>query len=239
MSLAIRYRTDAAPAVEARVSIEIRPESSVAVMAALQGRSPDEMAKRLDAGHRAWTAWRDGEPAAFGWLATRSATIGELGFTFRMAADDRYLWNFVTLPAHRGLGIYPRLLDGIVRAETSAERFWIAYAPENAASQAGITRAGFRIVADLSFDAAGRPAVRDRIPGGGNAAAAFLGIRHAEETLAPCWRCVRAGRDHEASCRNGACSCDYQRAHLACGGELDLTTPAQGRSMPAIGAARQ
>ena len=61
MSLAIRYRTDAAPAVEARVSIEIRPESSVAVMAALQGRSPDEMAKELFTHRGSGTLVRRGE----------------------------------------------------------------------------------------------------------------------------------------------------------------------------------
>lgn len=217
MSLAIRHRDDLAPLVEARVTIDVREEHDAAVMAALQGRTLMEMRARLEAGHRAWVAARDGVVAAFGWVAARSASIGELGFAFDIAAGERYLWNFVTLPAHRGLGIYPCLLDGIVRRDP-AERFWIAYAPENRASAAGILKAGFAVVADLSFDAAGRPAVRGRVPGGGNAAAEFLGIPHTRETLAPCWRCVRAGRSHDASCRSGTCRCDYQRAHVACNG---------------------
>jgi AraC-like DNA-binding protein/GNAT superfamily N-acetyltransferase len=136
-------------------------------MAALQGRDPREMARRLAGGHRAYVASRDGAPAAWGWVATRSADIGELGSAFEVPAGERYLWNFVTLPAHRGQGIYPRLLEAIVRAESrEAERFWIAYAPENHASGAGIRKAGFVALAELSFDAAGARRCGGSRPGG-------------------------------------------------------------------------
>ena len=190
-------------------------ETDAGRMAALQGRAGDEMARRLAEGHRAYVALRDGAPAAWGWSATRSAAIGELGSTFRVPAGERYLWNFVTAPAHRGRGIYPRLLDAIVRAESAeAERFWVAHAPENRASGAGITKAGFRTVADLSFDAAGRPAVREREPGGGAAVARLLGLPEAEAGLSPCWRCARRGR--LMTCAPGRCACDYQRAEVAC-----------------------
>ena len=127
------------------------------------------------------------------------------------------LARLVTLPQHRGQGIYPRLLDGIVRAELAeAERFWIAYAPENHASATGIHRAGFTTVADLSFDALGRPAVRDRVPGGGAAAARLLGLPRAEAPLSPCWRCVRQGAHAALSCAAGSCCCDYQRVESGC-----------------------
>lgn len=220
MSLAVRRRDDPAAPIEARVAIDVRAEQSADVMAALQGREVEEIAARFACGHRAWIAWRDSFPAAFGWVATSSAAIGELRFTFEIPSRERYLWNFVTLPEHRGLGIYPRLLDGIVRADAGAEQFWIAHAPENAASAAGILKAGFTVVADLSFDAAGRPAVRGRVPGGGYAAAKLLGIPHTHETLAQCWRCVRAGRVHEAACQRTACRCDYQRSNIGCDGTV-------------------
>ncbi|MBC8075410.1 MAG: hypothetical protein H7Y32_04990, partial [Chloroflexales bacterium] len=52
-----------------------------------------------------------------------------------------------TLPAWRGIGLYPRLLQAILAAESdTAARFWIAYLPENHASARGITKAGFRSV---------------------------------------------------------------------------------------------
>jgi GNAT superfamily N-acetyltransferase len=216
MPLATRHRDDPAPALPPLDGLVVRQLADADAMAAVQGRSADEMAARLADGHRAYVAFRDGEPAAFGWVATRSATIGELGATFTIPEGERYLWNFVTRPAHRGLGIYPRLLEAIIRAEgAEASRFWVAYAPENHASAAGIHRAGFATVADLSFDGERRPAVRPRDGERGARAAAVVGLPVAPEPLAPCWRCVRAGRPG-MTCAPGACRCDYQVPASGC-----------------------
>jgi hypothetical protein len=122
----------------------------------------------------------------------------------------------VTLAAYRGHGIYPRLLQAIVRAESAeADRFWIGYAPENHASGAGMRKAGFVDAAEMSFDAHGRPAVRAMIPGGERDAARVLGLPITTEPLAPCWRCVRAGRSG-MSCPEGSCRCDYQEPKSGC-----------------------
>ena len=216
MPLAIRHRDDPTPELAPLAGLVVRRETSAARMAALQGRAEAEMTGRFAAGHRAYVALLDGASAAWGWVATRSADIGELGSTFAIPAGERYLWNFVTLKSHRGLGIYPRLLDAIVRAEsTEAERFWVAYAPENHASGSGIRKAGFAAVAELSFDAGGRPAVRAMAQDGGAAAAQVLGLPEAREALAPCWRCVRAGRGN-MSCAPESCRCDYQRPEAGC-----------------------
>ena len=129
---------------------------------------------------------------------------------------DVYLWNFVTLNAWRGLGIYPRLIDAIVNAESGeAQRFWIVYAPENHASGSGITKAGFTNLAELSFDRDGRAAVRALIVGGGTAASRMLGVPEASGDLALCWRCVREG-NLESACSGGSCRCDYQRKDRGC-----------------------
>jgi len=210
MPLAVRHRHDPAPSLDPLPGLTVRRVTAPALMAELQSRLLDDIARRFAEGHRAYVAWRHGEPAAWGWVATRTATIGELSATFAVPAGERYLWNFVTRPAHRGLGIYPRLLDAIVRAESRAERFWIAYAPENHASGAGMRKAGFVEVAELSFDASGRPAVH-----GATAAARVLGLPLAPAALAPCWRCVRAGRG-AMSCPEGQCRCDYQQPVSGC-----------------------
>ena len=216
MPFAVRRRDHPSPTLQPLPGLVVRREEDIAVLAALQGRDGAEMAKRLHAGHRAYVAWHHGEPAAWGWVATRTADIGELRSTFALPPGERYLWNFVTLPAHRGLGIYPRLVDAIVRAESrEAERFWIAYAPENHASGAGIRKAGFVALAELSFDAEGRAALRALTPGGGAVAARVLGLPEAREALAPCWRCVRAGRG-SMSCAPGQCRCDYQVPDSGC-----------------------
>ena len=210
MPIAARHRDDPLPPLEPLPGLVVRREREPGVMAALQGRTEEEMRRRMAAGHRAYVAWRDGAPAAWGWVATRRAEIGELGSAFAIPRGERYLWNFVTLAAHRGLGIYPRLLDAIVRAERrEASRFWIAWAPENHASGAGIRKAGFLALAELSFDAAGAPALRELVAGSARVAAHVLGLSEAREALAPCWRCVRAGRGAMA-CAEGHCRCDYQ-----------------------------
>ncbi len=216
MPFAARHRSDPCPPMAPLPGLVVRREFETAVMARLQQRDAAEIARRFEHGHRAYVAWRDDEPAAWGWVATRSADIGELGASFAIPAGERYLWNFVTRAPHRGLGIYPRLLDAIVRSESrEAERFWIAYAPENHASGAGIRKAGFVALAELSFDAAGSAALRGLVPGGGRVASRVLGLPEASDDLAPCWRCVRAGRGSMA-CAPGRCRCDYQQPTSGC-----------------------
>jgi GNAT superfamily N-acetyltransferase len=216
MSFATRHRDDPMPALSELHSLSATRVVDAARMALLQGTGVDEIARRFDEGHRAYVAHLNHAPAAWGWVATRTASIGELGTTFTVPEGERYLWNFVTLPLYRGLGVYPRLLQAIVRAESGeAERFWIAYAPENHASGAGITKAGFVALADMSFDAAGRPALRALQPGGGVLASQLLGLPEIPGVLTPCWRCVRAGRIG-MRCEDGTCQCDYQRPRSGC-----------------------
>lgn len=216
MPIAARHVKDAAPSLPPLATLTVRRTSSPLLMSSLQQRRVGEMIERFAAGHRAYVAWYDGEPAAFGWVATRGASIGELAVRFALPARDGYLWNFVTLPAFRGLGIYPRLVDAIVQAEApSADRFWIIYAPENRASGSGIAKAGFTNLAELSFDASGRAAVRALIAGGGSAAAELLGVPEISGDLSLCWRCVRAG-NAGSQCASGTCSCDYQKKERSC-----------------------
>jgi ribosomal protein S18 acetylase RimI-like enzyme len=214
--LALRHRSDPTPPLAPLAGLVVRRETSASAMAVLQQRAELEMQRRLDDGHRAYVAYLDDTPAAFGWVATRSAELGELRSTFVIPSGERYLWNFVTLASFRGLGIYPRLVDAIVRAESrEAERFWIAYAPENHASGSGIRKSGFTTLAELSFDAAGRPAVRPIVPGAARIASRLLGLPEAQDALAPCWRCVRAGRG-TMHCAPGECRCDYQVPASGC-----------------------
>ncbi|HEX7980056.1 MAG TPA: GNAT family N-acetyltransferase [Gemmatimonadaceae bacterium] len=216
MPFATRHRNDPVPTLSPLDSLEVHHVWDVAFMAELQQRREADIADRFIDGHRPYVAWHNEAPAAFGWVATRSASIGELGATFTIPDGERYLWNFVTLPAHRGLGIYPRLLQAILEAESrDAERFWIGYAPENRASGSGIAKAGFATLAEMSFDAAGRPALRAMIPGGATRASRVLGLRETTEPLTPCWRCVRAGRPG-MFCAEGSCRCDYQRPESDC-----------------------
>jgi GNAT superfamily N-acetyltransferase len=197
--------------------LAVRRERSAAVMATLQRRSETEIQSRFDAGHRAYVASLNGEPAAWGWVATSAAVIGELKTSFSLGRSERYLWNFVTLPAFRGRGIYPRLLAAIIDAESvDADAFWIAYAPENHASGSGIQKVGFELVAELSFGPSGEPVVKAIQSGGGESASRLLGLPQAKDSVAQCWKCARASGPRAASCPPETCSCDYQRPEVAC-----------------------
>lgn len=218
--LAVRTINDAAPDLTPLGGLVVRREVRADLLAQLQGRTPGEITDRFASGHRAYVALLDSEPAAFGWVATRAAVIGELGAAFDLPFGERYLWNFVTLRAHRGKGIYPRLIDAIVRTESGeADRFWIAHAPENRASGAGIRKAGFTTIARLSFDRDGRPAVSVADVDSGSPLA--VGLPLANEPLSECWRCVRAASARgasasQASCGRVPCCCDYQRPDVEC-----------------------
>jgi hypothetical protein len=62
------------------------------------------------------------------------------------------LWDFATLPAWQGYGLYPRLLQRILTQQPlPVERVWIIYAPENTPSGVGMHKAGLRVVDHLSF----------------------------------------------------------------------------------------
>jgi GNAT superfamily N-acetyltransferase len=217
MALATWWRGDALPQPAPLAGLTVGVSDDAALIAELSELAVEEVRSRLDAGHRCYLAWLDGTPVSYGWVATLSASIGELALEFRLPDGDRYLWDFVTLPEWRGRGIYPRLLHGIIAAEgADAQRFWIIYAPENAASGAGIAKAGFGLVSDLSFlrgEGVGTVARReDRAEIG----ARLLGVSLYEavqdgSVISPCWRCVMAGNaacwPHHDSSVSHTCTC--------------------------------
>ncbi len=204
MALSTWWRGDHLPALTPLAGLTVAVSEDVAVLARINDLDPREVRARLSAGHRAYVASLDGEPVAYGWAATVGASIGELDLAFALPDRDRYLWDFATLPAYRGRGIYPRLLQAILAAEGDAERFWIIHAPENRASGVGIAKAGFQAVSELSFHrgrgVGSQPLARpDRAAVG----ATVLGVSLVEavqagRVLSPCWRCVLAARSGEA-----------------------------------------
>jgi GNAT superfamily N-acetyltransferase len=192
MALATWWRGDPVAALRPLPEFTVRLETDDAALAALNRISLDEVWGRRTGGHRPYVGYIDGAPVTYGWAAASSAEIGELRLRFALPDDTRYLWDFATLPAWQGRGLYPRLLQAIIAAEGAA-RYWIIHAPENVPSGAGMRKAGFEAVGQLSFlpdgsagllpfDAAER----------GAAGAALLGVPLLDGGLSPCWRCVDA-----------------------------------------------
>ena len=205
MALASWWSTDPFPRLPALDGFHATVATDEIALAQLNNVSVLEVQNRRRADHRPYLGTIHGRPAAYGWVATREASIGELGLTFTLPAGNRYLWDFATAPEWQGRGIYPQLLRAILLREwPSATRFWIIHAPENLPSGAGMHKAGFAPVGRLSFGADGGVALA---PLGAleraRAGAALLGVPLAETALSPCWRC---GERHETESASG-CSC--------------------------------
>jgi GNAT superfamily N-acetyltransferase len=137
------WRGDLLPVLQGLEGLRCAPENDTALLAGCTGLEPVELERRAAGGSQAYLAWLDGIPAGWGWSASR--TYRFYGQALPLAPGERALWDFATLPARRGRGIYPRLLQAILRIETGAERFWIGHAAGNAASQSGILKAGFQL----------------------------------------------------------------------------------------------
>ncbi|MBW4438458.1 MAG: hypothetical protein KME04_15060 [Pleurocapsa minor GSE-CHR-MK-17-07R] len=190
MALATWWASDAWSDLNPLPDFQARLAADDGQMAGINRISIAEVENRRQAGHRPYIGYMDGAPATYGWVATREASIGELKLAFSIHSENRYLWDFATLPAWQGRGLYPRLLQAIVRAEKAA-RFWILHAPENLPSGAGMQKAGFQPVGQLSFR-------RDNSlglipfdpPERASIGAELLGVALIDEGLSPCWRCI-------------------------------------------------
>ncbi|MDQ3856728.1 MAG: GNAT family N-acetyltransferase, partial [Chloroflexota bacterium] len=132
------------PEVDRAPPIQVVATQEFLLLAALAHLPVGEVQSRLEAGHRPYIATLEDLPVAYGWSASKRASIGAFGLDFRVPPGNRYLWDFATLPAWRGRGVYPSLLRAIVLRESArAGRFWIGHDPDNRASARGIVKAGF------------------------------------------------------------------------------------------------
>lgn len=213
MALATWWSGDPLPPLAPLPDFHARATTNVALLSRLAALDPSEVEARQAGGHLPYLAMLGDAPVAYGWVAGAGATIGELGVSFVLPRGDRYLWDFATLPAWRGHGVYPHLLRAIIAAESPpAARLWIIYAPENHASCRGIGKVGFAPIGELSFRADGSAGFRphDR-PERARVGAALLGVPlldatgAATEPLAPCWHCAIEAARHELPASAAAC----------------------------------
>ena len=192
MSFATFWIEDTLPAIASLPGFIAGPAFDWNELAEINRISHAQVVDRRMNGHRPYVTRIYGQPVAYGWLATQKISIGELDINVELPPDDRYLWDFATLPDWQGRGLYPRLLQSILAQEIqNAKRFWIIHAPENLPSGAGMSKAGFEFVGQLSFTVDGKVGLapysdtteRARI------GADLLQVPLIEDVLAPCWNC--------------------------------------------------
>lgn len=169
-------------------SLRIREEDDLPLLSAIAKISIEETRRRLANDNKAWVAYYNNTPAAFGWMAMGKARIGELNHEFILPIGHRYLWNFRTLEEFRGLGIYPLLLQQIIKDERfNADCFWILHAPENKASERGITKAGFTFSGHVSVYTSGDVTINTEKRQ--HDLVTTLGMQEFPDEPASCWLC--------------------------------------------------
>lgn len=191
MALATWWDSDPLPHLPVLSDFEAKLADDDVALAQLNRLTLEEVRARRQAGHHPYVGFAAGIPVAYGWVATQEASIGELALAFQLPQGNRYLWDFATLPDWQGRGIYPHLLAAILKQELpAAYRFWIIHAPENLPSGAGMHKAGFFPIGQLSFRPDGGVGLaslgsQERAQAG----ALLLNVPLVETVLAPCWCC--------------------------------------------------
>ena len=133
------------------VFMRVGPEGAQELAQAMDLDDPSVVLQRFASGRHCYIARIEGTLATYGWVTYDEEGIGELGLNIRLKAGEAYIWNCATLPAYRGLRLYPALLAHILRELQSQglHRVWIGADTDNLASQSGMALAGFKPIADF------------------------------------------------------------------------------------------
>jgi hypothetical protein len=152
MALGTWWRGDPLPNLPTLPSFTIRATTDTQLIKRLNRLTEEEFRNRQRADNHAYIAFLQETPVAYGWVGTQGGEVREIQLAFTLPPNNRYLWDFETLPAWRCRGIYAHFLQAIIRQESDlAERFWLLYEPGNEAAFHSIQNAGFEFVAELTM----------------------------------------------------------------------------------------
>ena len=191
MSLYTFSHPDKLSPVKIPEGLKMELSTDIVLLSIIGNTTMEEVTKRLANDNLAFVAYLNNQPAAFGWMARDNAKIGELNHEFILPPGNRYLWNFRTLEAYRGLGIYPALLQYILQnADDEGNRFWIIHAPENQASLKGIEKAGFAYVGKLYLNENDNPSIEyNETALTFQEELEYMDITLSAQTASSCWNC--------------------------------------------------
>jgi GNAT superfamily N-acetyltransferase len=143
-------RGDAPPVCLGVSGLTVEESTHVELLSTLMGIPEALLREQLWLGHRAYLARLGTLPVAVGWSATGEVALLGGRVTLHVPPHHRYLYGFVTHPDWRGRGVYPHVLQAILRTEEQ-DYFWIMHLRENMASERGNHKAGLRLADRLSF----------------------------------------------------------------------------------------
>ena len=152
----------------------VGPELAQELAQAMQLDDPSVVLQRFARGCHCYAGRIEGKLATYGWVTFDEEDIGELGLKFCLKAGEAYIWDCATLPAYRGLRLYPALLAHILGElhRQGLHRAWIGADTDNLPSQSGMVRVGFQPVIDVfitrvstmpQFWVRGRPGVPEQL----------------------------------------------------------------------------
>ena len=135
------------------------PGAAAGLVAAM-GDEGELVGLRLARGCRCFAVFEGEEVTAYGWLSSRTEWIGEIRLEIKPGAGEGYVWNCLTLPAHRRRGMFRAVLVRIssVLKEEGAGRLWIASGGTGA--EKALPDAGFQPVLLLGESPLGRAPLR-------------------------------------------------------------------------------
>ena len=129
----------------------IGPESVSLLIDMMGDGARAEILRRFETGRRCYVGFVNDQLAAYGWVSLNEEYLGELDLWVRLLPGEAYIWDCFTLPAFRRKGLYSALLMHILGELQTNQlcRVWIGADSDNKASQHGIARAGFHMVANM------------------------------------------------------------------------------------------
>jgi hypothetical protein len=124
---------------------EVKPGAAAGLVVAM-AEEGELVGLRIGRGCRCFTALEGEEVTGYGWLSRGAEWIGEVRLEITPAAGEGYVWNCLTLPAHRRRGTFRAVLiriSSVLKAE-GVSRLWIASGATGA--ETALPDAGFRPV---------------------------------------------------------------------------------------------
>ena len=149
IAIAAWFKGDDLPELPSVPGLTVGPARDDGELALVTGSFDRVLAAKRALGQKPYIARLGAESVGYAWVATGPAHIGEIGVSFQVMPEDRYLCELVIFDP-RGADLEPQILQAIVRQEKPG-RFWAAAGCHKGLSLAELQSAGFDMVASLRF----------------------------------------------------------------------------------------